>query len=634
MPKLDSLLLYTLISLVNKSYNLGYQTTTHFKNSSRDMEIMAPYNAPLEDMQFVLNRVVNLEEITNLPGLDGIDTNLTNQILEEAGKFSSNILAPLNHSGDKKGAQIENGVVRPVEGFSDAYKQWAEAGWNSSPFSSEYGGQGLPWALTTALWEMWNSANMAFSLCPLLTQAAIDALARHGSEEQKNTYLEKLVSGQWTGTMNLTEPQSGTDLGTIRTTSKREGEHFRIKGQKIYITWGDHDMTDNIIHLVLARSPDGPVGSRGLSLFIIPKFLINSDGSLGQRNDVRPVSIEHKIGIHASPTCVMSYGENDGAIGYLIGEENRGIEYMFVMMNNARLAVGLQGLAIAERAYQQAVTFAKERIQGKPIQGSLTEVPIIEHPDVRRMLLSMKSQIEAMRGLCYEVSADLDRANRIEDDEARADAQSMLDLMIPIVKAWCTDTGLAITSTNIQVHGGMGFMEETGAGQHYRDARITTIYEGTNGVQAMDLLSRKIARDGGEIVYKFIDNVRQTINDLDINETSHLSLSKHLSASLNSLETAVAWMLKTFPNEPGRAAAGATSLLEMMGLISGGWMLARGVLEATRQLKNNEGDKDFLTNKLKTAQYFGEAHLSRAPSLLNPITGGGDCVIDFDTSQF
>ena len=634
MPKLESLLRYTLISLVNKFYNLGCKTTTYFRNSSRDMEIMAPYNAPLEDMRFVLNRVVNLEEVTNLPGLDGMDTNLTNQILEEAGKFSSNILAPLNHFGDKKGAQIENGVVRPVEGFSDAYKQWAEAGWNSSPFSSEYGGQGLPWALTTALWEMWNSSNMAFSLCPLLTQAAIDALARHGSKEQKNTYLEKLVSGQWTGTMNLTEPQSGTDLGTIRTSSKREGEHYRIKGQKIYITWGDHDMTDNIIHLVLARSPDGPVGSRGLSLFIIPKFLVNPDGSLGQRNDVRPVSIEHKIGIHASPTCVMSYGENDGAIGYLIGEENRGIEYMFVMMNNARLAVGLQGLAIAERAYQQAVTFAKERIQGKSIQGSLTEVPIIEHPDVRRMLLSMKSQIEAMRGLCYEVSADLDRANRIEDDEARADAQSMLDLMIPIVKAWCTDTGLTITSTNIQVHGGMGFMEESGAGQHYRDARITTIYEGTNGVQAMDLLGRKIVRDGGEIVYKFIANVQQTINDLDINETSHLSLSKHLSASLNSLETAVVWMLKTYPNEPGRAAAGATSLLEMMGLISGGWMLARGVFEATRQLKNNEGDKDFLTNKLKTAQYFAEAHLSRAPSLLNPITGGGDCVMDFDTSQF
>jgi alkylation response protein AidB-like acyl-CoA dehydrogenase len=595
---------------------------------------MTPYSAPLEDIRFVLNHVVGLENITKLPGFDGIDKNLTDQILEEAGKFSGNVLAPLNHLGDTKGAQIENGVVRPVEGFGDAYKQWAEAGWNSSPFNPEHGGQGLPWTLTTALWEMWDSANMAFSLCPLLTQAAIDALERHASNEQKETYLEKLVSGAWTGTMNLTEPQSGTDLGTIRTSSVKVGEHYRIKGQKIYITWGDHDMTDNIIHLVLARSPDGPPGSRGLSLFIVPKFLINPDGSLGQRNDVRPVSIEHKIGIHASPTCVMSYGENDGAIGYLIGEENRGIEYMFVMMNNARLAVGLQGLSIAERAYQQAVSFAKERVQGKPIQGSTDNPTIIEHPDVRRMLLDMKSQIEAMRGLCYEVAADLDRANKIEDNQEREKAQAMLDLMIPVVKAWCTDTGLAITSTNIQVHGGMGFMEETGAGQHYRDARITTIYEGTNGVQAMDLLGRKVVRNGGETVHTFIQNVRETINTLDTNEPSQLSIATHLSNSLDALETAVAWMVKTFPNQPGQAAAGATSFLEMMGLISGGWMLARGVIEAGIQLKSEQGDTNFLNSKIKTAQYFAHAHLSRTPSLLYPITGCGDCVMEFEASNF
>ena len=567
---------------------------------------MTPYSAPLEDMRFVLNHVVGLNEITKLPGFEGIDTNLTNQILEEAGKFSSNILAPLNHLGDTKGAQIENGVVRPVEGFGNAYKQWAQAGWNSSPFDADHGGQGLPWTLTTALWEMWDSANMAFSLCPLLTQAAIDALERHASNAQKETYLEKLVSGKWTGTMNLTEPQSGTDLGTIRTSSIKEGDHYRIRGQKIYITWGDHDMTENIIHLVLARSPDGPPGSRGLSLFIVPKFLINADGSLGQRNDVRPVSIEHKIGIHASPTCVMSYGENDGAIGYLIGEENRGIEYMFVMMNNARLAVGLQGLAIAERAYQQAVNFAKERVQGKPIQGSLDNSTIIEHPDVRRMLLGMKSQIEAMRGLCYEVAADLDRASKIEDKDERENAQAMLELMIPVVKAWCTDTGLAITSTNIQVHGGMGFMEETGAGQHYRDARITTIYEGTNGVQAMDLLGRKVVRNGGETVHTFIKKVQETIDQLDTNDPSQLSISIHLKNSLDALHSAVAWMIKTFPKQPGQAAAGATSFLEMMGLISGGWMLARGVIEADMQLKNKQGDKKFLNSKITTAQYFAQ----------------------------
>ena len=595
---------------------------------------MTPYSAPLEDMRFVLNHVVGLNEITKLPGFEGIDTNLTNQILEEAGKFSSNILAPLNHLGDTKGAQIENGVVRPVEGFGNAYKQWAQAGWNSSPFDADHGGQGLPWTLTTALWEMWDSANMAFSLCPLLTQAAIDALERHASNEQKEIYLEKLVSGEWTGTMNLTEPQSGTDLGTIRTSSIKEDDHYRIKGQKIYITWGDHDMTENIIHLVLARSPDGPPGSRGLSLFIVPKFLINADGSLGQRNDVRPVSIEHKIGIHASPTCVMSYGENDGAIGYLIGEENRGIEYMFVMMNNARLAVGLQGLAIAERAYQQAVNFAKERVQGKPIQGSLDNSTIIEHPDVRRMLLGMKSQIEAMRGLCYEVAADLDRANKIEDKDEREKAQAMLELMIPVVKAWCTDTGLAITSTNIQVHGGMGFMEETGAGQHYRDARITTIYEGTNGVQAMDLLGRKVVRNGGETVHTFIKKVQETIDQLDTNDPSQLSISIHLKNSLDALHSAVAWMIKTFPKQPGQAAAGATSFLEMMGLISGGWMLARCVIEADMQLKNKQGDKKFLNSKITTAQYFSQAFLSRAPSLLYPIRDCGDCVIEFEASNF
>jgi len=595
---------------------------------------MTPYSAPLEDMRFVLNHVVGLNEITKLPGFEGIDTNLTNQILEEAGKFSSNILAPLNHLGDTKGAQIENGVVRPVEGFGNAYKQWAQAGWNSSPFDADHGGQGLPWTLTTALWEMWDSANMAFSLCPLLTQAAIDALERHASNAQKETYLEKLVSGEWTGTMNLTEPQSGTDLGTIRTSSIKEGDHYRIRGQKIYITWGDHDMTENIIHLVLARSPDGPPGSRGLSLFIVPKFLINADGSLGQRNDVRPVSIEHKIGIHASPTCVMSYGENDGAIGYLIGEENRGIEYMFVMMNNARLAVGLQGLAIAERAYQQAVSFAKERVQGKPIQGSLDNSTIIEHPDVRRMLLGMKSQIEAMRGLCYEVAADLDRASKIEDKDEREKAQAMLELMIPVVKAWCTDTGLAITSTNIQVHGGMGFMEETGAGQHYRDARITTIYEGTNGVQAMDLLGRKVVRNGGETVHAFIKNVQETIDQLDTNNPSQLSISTHLKNSLDALNSAVAWMIETFPKQPGKAAAGATSFLEMMGLISGGWMLARGVIEADMQLKNKQGDKKFLNSKITTAQYFAQAFLSRAPSLLYPIRDCGDCVIEFEASNF
>jgi alkylation response protein AidB-like acyl-CoA dehydrogenase len=595
---------------------------------------MTAYSAPLADMRFVLKHVVGLQSVAQLPGMEPLDEELLDQILDEAGKFSGNVLAPLNHKGDIEGARIENGVVRPVDGFGEAYTQWAEAGWNSVPFDPEHGGQGLPWTLSTALWEMWDAANMSFTLCPLLTQAAIDALERHGSDEQKATYLEKLVSGEWTGTMNLTEPQSGTDLGAIRTRSVREGDHYRLKGQKIFITWGDHDMTDNIVHLVLARSPEGPPGTKGLSLFIVPKFLVNEDGSLGARNDVRPVSLEHKIGIHASPTCVMAYGEDEGAVGYLVGEENRGIEYMFVMMNNARLGVGLQGLSIAERAYQQAVAFAKERVQGRPIQGGEAGAPIINHPDVRRMLLDMKSQVEAMRGLCYEVSADLDRANRIEDAEERAAAQAMLDLMIPVVKAWCTDVGLAITSTNIQVHGGMGFMEETGAGQHYRDARITTIYEGTNGVQAMDLLGRKVVRDGGAAARRFTDAVRATVAALDTTKSAEAALAKHLGAGAAAVDDAVSWLVESFAGDPARAAAGAVPFLEMMGLVAGGWMLARGAIEARRQLSEGAGDAAFLESKLITAQFFAESHLSRAPSLLDPIIGGGALVMALDEAAF
>ena len=595
---------------------------------------MTAYSAPLADIRFVLKHVVGLQSLAQLPGIEPLEEDLLDQILEEAGKFSGNVLSPLNQKGDIEGARIENGVVRPADGFGAAYTQWAEAGWNSVPFAPEIGGQGLPWTLSTALWEMWDSANMSFTLCPLLTQAAIDALERHGSAEQKATYLEKLVSGEWTGTMNLTEPQSGTDLGAIRTRSTRDGDHYRLKGQKIFITWGDHDMTDNIVNLVLARSPDGPPGTKGLSLFIVPKFLVNPDGSLGQRNDVRPISLEHKIGIHASPTCVMAYGEDEGAVGYLVGEENRGIEYMFVMMNNARLGVGLQGLAIAERAYQQAVNFAKERVQGRPIQGGETGAPIINHPDVRRMLLSMRSQIEAMRGLCYEVSADLDRANRLEDDAERAAAQSMLDLMIPVVKAWCTDVGLAITSTNIQVHGGMGFMEETGAGQHYRDARITTIYEGTNGVQAMDLLGRKVVRDGGAAARRFLGGVRGTIAAMEGGNAAEASLAKHLNAGVQAVGDAVTWFVESFPADPARAAAGAAPFLEMMGLVSGGWMLARGAIEARRQLADGSGDQAFLEGKLITAQFFAETHLSRAPSLLDPIIGGGALVMALDEAAF
>ena len=596
---------------------------------------MSVYSAPLDDMRFTLREIAGFDKIAALPGFDGTDQGLTDQILEEAGKFSRDVLAPLSAVGDQKKARLENGVVRAVDGFSEAYSQFWQGGWNAMPFEEGFGGQNLPISLTTAVWEMWNSANLAFALCPMLTQAGIEAMTAHASADQKEKYLHKLVSGEWTGTMNLTEPQSGTDLGTIRTQSERNGDHYLLKGQKIYITWGDHDMTDNIVHLVLARSPDGPPGSKGLSLFIVPKFLVNDDGSLGARNDVRPVSLENKLGIHASPTCVMSYGDNEGAIAYLIGEENRGIEYMFVMMNNARLGVGLQGLAIAERAYQQAVTFARDRVQSRAIQGSDGPVAIIQHPDVRRMLLDMKSQIDGMRSLCYYTAAEIDRANREEDPDVKARAQRRVDLMIPVVKSWCTDTGLAITSTNIQIHGGAGFIEDTGAAQHYRDARITTIYEGTNGVQAMDLIGRKVARDGGEAAKELFIDIRSDLELLrESDDLSARALVRNMDTALTAAESAVQWLVTTFKADAGKAAAGGVSFQNLMGQLCSGWLLARGVKAATRQKKNANGNAAFLESKLISARFFADYHLSQAPALLAQITSAGDSVMALSPDQF
>ena len=607
---------------------------------------MNAYTAPLAEMRFVLNDVVGLDRVAALPGLEAAaDGELVDSILEEAGRFASNVLAPLNRPGDIQGARIENGVVRAADGFADAYAQWAAAGWNAAPFDPGLGGQGLPWTLCTALWEMWDAANLSFTLCPLLGQAAVQALDRHASPEQKALWLDKLVTGEWTGTMNLTEPQSGTDLGAIRTRAERDGEGYRLRGQKIFITWGDHDMTDNIVHLVLARSPDGPPGTRGLSLFVVPKVLVEPDGSLGARNDLRPLSIEHKIGIHASPTCVMSYGENEGAVGYLVGEENRGIEYMFTMMNTARLGVGLQGLAVAERAYQQAAAYARERVQGRPVQGADGPVPILRHPDVRRTLLDMKCRIEAMRGLCYEVAADTDRAARLEDPAARAEAQAMLDLMIPVAKAWCSDVGVEIASQAIQVHGGMGFMEETGVGQHYRDIRIAPIYEGTNGVQAMDLLGRKLMRDRGAAARALFERAAAAAAALDGAGAGNgagggaagkalAALSRRLGDGARAARDAADWLVETFPEDPGRASAGAAPFLEATGLVAGGWMLARGAAEARRQLAAGEGDPAFLEARIVTAGYFAEAHLSRAPALLDAIVGGGELAMALDEAAF
>src|SRR6266571_4344885 len=434
---------------------------------------MSEYKAPIRDMQFVLKELAGLDQIAKLPGCEEVTAELVDQVLEESAKFASGVLSPLNKPADGEGSKWENGEVRTPKGFKEAYKQFVEGGWNALQAPPEYGGQSLPKTVSTPVAEMWKSANLSFSLCPMLTAGAVEALLLCGSEPLKNTYVKKMVEGTWTGTMNLTEPQAGSDLALVKTRAVREGDHYRIYGQKIFITYGEHDLAENIVHMVLARTPDAPEGVRGISLFVVPKFLVGKDGSRGARNDVKCASIEHKLGIHASPTAVMIYGEKEGALGHLVGEENRGLEYMFIMMNAARFAVGLEGVAIAERAFQRALAFSRERLQGRDLVAGGKTVPIIRHPDVRRMLMLMKSQAEAMRALAYTTAAAMDFAHKHPDAEARKRNQAYVDLMIPVVKGWSTETGIEVASLGVQVHGGMGFVEETGAAQYLRDARIT-----------------------------------------------------------------------------------------------------------------------------------------------------------------
>src|SRR5262245_1551178 len=496
------------------------------------------YAAPLRDMIFTLEEIAGIGEIATLPGCADATPDLVRSILDEAGKFAAGVLAPLNRIGDQQGSRLENGVVRTPDGFRDAYAKFVAAGWNGLPFDPAHGGQGLPWALASAIQEMVTSACMSFSLCPLLTQGAVELLTSHGSAAQKRTYLAKLVGGEWSGTMNLTEPQAGSDVGALRTRAVKDGAFYRIIGQKIFITYGEHDMAENIVHMVLARTPDAPPGVKGISLFIVPKFLVGPDGTLGDRNDLRCVSLEQKMGIHGSPTAVMAYGDDGGAIGELVGEENRGIEYMFTMMNSARLSVGIEGLAIAERAYQQARDYARARIQGRAVDGdSPAPVPIIRHPDVRRMLMTMRGQIEAMRALVAFVAGSVDRARRHPDAAERARHQTIVDLLTPVVKAWCTDTGCDVASTAIQVHGGLGFIESTGVAQHFRDARIAPIYEGTNGIQAVDLVSRKLARDGGAGMRQFISVMRTTVEAAKNGDAEPL-LAERLGEAIGQLSIA------------------------------------------------------------------------------------------------
>lgn len=587
---------------------------------------MADYNAPLRDMQFVINELVPLSRITALPGFEDAGEDLVAAILDEAAKFAGGVLGPLNWAGDQHGCTWSPQGVTTPPGFKDAYRQFSEAGWIGLGCDPAFGGQGLPALVATAVGEMWHASNMAFTLCPMLTAGATEAISHHGSEEQKALYLPRLISGQWAGTMNLTEPQAGSDLSVVAAKALPQADgSYRITGTKIFITFGEHDLTENIIHLVLARLPDAPAGVKGISMFIVPKFLVHPDGRLGARNDVQCISIEHKLGIHASPTAVMSYGEKEGAIGFLVGQANRGLEYMFTMMNNARLAVGLEGVGISERAYQQAAGYAVQRVQGKVI-GREGHLPIAYHPDVARMLMTMRAQTQAMRALAYLAAAESDRALREPDPAQRQLAQARVDFLIPIVKGFCTEQSIDITSLGVQVHGGMGFIEETGAAQHFRDARITTIYEGTTGIQANDLLGRKIVRDGGKEARRLLEEMKATASELQSSSDMELkTIGAALGTSVLALDRAIEWTVASFASNAPAAFAGAYPLMKCWGLVTGGWLLARSAVIASEKLAQGSSDA-FYTQKLGVATFYAHHLLSAAPGLAQSVRLGEEVV--------
>ena len=601
---------------------------------------MSTYIAPVRDMQFVMNELAGLEAVTLLPGYEESTPDLVDAIMDEAGKFASEVIDPINPVGDHQGCGWKDGVVTSADGYKEAYKLFVETGWNAMPCATEFGGQGLPTLVSSAVQEMWKSASISFALCPMLTTGAIEAIAHHGSDDLKNTYLPKMVEGTWTGTMNLTEPQAGSDLSAVRSKAVPQGDGtYRITGTKIFITWGEHDMAENIIHLVLARLPDAPPGVKGISLFLAPKYLVNADGSLGERNDLICASIEHKMGIHGSATAVMSFGEKDGAIGYLIGEANKGLGYMFTMMNHARLNVGLEGVGVSERAYQHALDYARERIQGAPIgDKSGVAKPIIHHPDVRRMLMDMKSRTEAMRALAYWVAAQLDHAHSNPDATKAKEAQAMVDLLTPVVKGWCTESSVEITSTGIQVHGGMGYMEETGACQYMRDSRITPIYEGTTAIQANDLVGRKLAKDkdandqGGAAARVLIASMRRTLDELGQNKKLS-DIAQELSAAVFAYETATEWLLANYDSNPQGALAGAVPYLFLTGIVTGGWLMARAALIAQAQIDAGSTD-DFYKAKLATAHYFAAHQLPKVAAYAAEVTDGSGSVLSLPESLF
>ncbi len=600
------------------------------------------FTAPLDDMKFVLDELVDLTDIANLDNFkdesgDSVASEDTvTTILDEAGKFASGVLAPLNHSGDVEGARLSDGRVHTPKGFKQAYTDFQEAGWNGLSFPIDYGGSGLPYVVATPVQEMWHAANMAFGLNPLLTQGAVEALIAHASDELKETFLPKMVSGEWTGTMNLTEPQAGSDLAAVKSRAEPEGDHYKISGQKIFITYGDHDLTENIIHLVLARLPDAPDGVKGISLFVVPKFVLNDAGEPGERNDVNVVAIEHKLGIHASPTAVLSFGDEGGATGYLVGEPHEGLKYMFTMMNLARHAVGVQGVSIGERAYQQALAFARDRVQGQPIgMEEAGRHTIIHHPDVRRMLLVMKSNVEAMRAMIYYWSGAYDIAEHHGDEATRGHHQKMVDFLTPIVKGWCTEKGNEIASIGVQIHGGMGFIEETGAAQHMRDARITTIYEGTTGIQAADLVGRKLLRDGGEAARTMIEIISET--DAQFDQWSERGLDDiraGLAQAIDDVTGATEWMLGDGQQDPRLAFAASVPYMRLWGLTIGGWLMARSAIAAKRRLDAGSESAEFNETKIATARFFALHVLPEVASLASVVTNGSEVTMEMAAASF
>lgn len=594
------------------------------------------YTAPLKDMLFDIQHLANIDQVAQIPGFEDAGFDTAQAVLEEAAKFTQGVLAPLNWDGDKNPSSWKDGKVTTTPGFKDAFKQFAEGGWQGLQHPADFGGQGLPKTIGAACIEMCNSANMSFSLCPLLTDGAIEALLTAGSDELKAIYLENLVSGKWTGTMNLTEPQAGSDLAAVRSRAEPQPDGtYKVFGTKIYITYGEHDMAENIVHLVLARVTGAPEGVKGISLFVVPKFMVNGDGSLGARNDVHCVSIEHKLGIKASPTAVLQYGDNGGAIGYLVGQENRGLEYMFIMMNAARYAVGVQGIAVAERSYQQAANFARDRVQSRPVDGSLPGAgPIIHHPDVRRMLMTMRAYTEGCRAMAITAAAAYDAAHAHPDAEVRKQNQSFYEFLVPLIKGFSTEMSLEVTSLGVQVHGGMGFIEETGAAQHYRDAKILTIYEGTTAIQANDLVGRKTSRDGGTTAKGIAAQIEKTEAELaQRGSEAAKAMAKRLKAARLAFIDVVDFVAGNTKASPNAVFAGSVPYLMLTGNLVAGWQMGRALLVAEDLLAKGE-DTAFMQAKITTARFYADHILSKVPGIRDSIVEGAESVTEMALEAF